>query len=94
MKNKKDKNYELDVQNKAQKAGIVAVLLLATVFFIVEILVLNTQNYSWYSIIALYCAVVYLYKGIKMPKNNSWFLGAVWLLAAIACIINYIMHRF
>ena len=91
MKNNK---YELEVQNKAVKAGALSMLLLATTFFILEIVFLDSQNYGWYAIISLYCAVVYTFKAIKLPSKNSWFLGALWFLVTIVCVINYVIHRF
>ena len=91
---KKEKDTELEVQNKAVKAGALGMLLLATTFYIVEIIVLDVQNYGWYALIAFYCAIVFTYKAIKMPKKYSWFLGVIWFLATIACIINYVIHRF
>ena len=92
--NKNSKLYEQEIQNKSVRAGVIGILLLSTVFYIVEVVLLKVQNFSWYSIIAAYCAVVFLYRGIKLSHKNDIFLGFIWLLATIACIINYILHRF
>ena len=85
---------ELEVQSKAFKAGAIGIILLSTTFYIVELAVLGVQNFGWFSIISLYCAIIYTYKSIRMPKKYHWFLGVIWSLATIACIINYVMHRF
>ena len=92
--NKDDKLYSLEVENKAIKAGVIGIILLCTIFFAIETIVLHVQNFAWYSILTLYATIVYFYKAIKMPKKYNWFLCFIWLLATIACIFNYVVHRF
>ena len=95
MQKTNSKNYEeIEIQNKAVKAGSIGVLALCTIFYLLEVVLLKVQNYGWYSIIALYCTIVYGYKAFKMPKKYNWFLSFIWFLATIACVFNYVIHRF
>ena len=97
MEKKKPENKKLttlEVQNKAISLGVVVILVLTTIFYILEVTILNCHNYGWYSIIAIYCTLVYGYKAAKLPKKQYWLISFIWFATTIVCIINYITHRF
>ena len=62
---------EIEIQTKAVKLAALGLLILSTIYFVLEIVFNNKTNYGWYSMIALYCAIAYGYKGIKMKKRIS-----------------------
>ncbi len=85
---------DLEIQNKAVKLGALGMLVLSTVFYILELVILDCHNYGWYSILSVYCMFVYGYKAYRSPKSSYWFISVIWLLTTVVCIINYVTHRF
>ena len=91
---KKDKITELEVQNKAVKFGVLGIIVMTTTFYILEVALLNCQNYGWYSILAIYCTIIYGYKAIKLKNKSYALISLIWSITTIVCIYNYITHRF
>ena len=71
---------EIEYENKAVKIAALGMIFLASIYFLLEIIINGKTNYGWYSIIALFCAVVYGYKGIKLRKKYSIFISIIWLV--------------
>ena len=90
-KENKSKDYAaIEIENKGVKIAALATVILALVYYALGIFITGKTNYGWYSIIALYCAVVYGYKGIKRKNKLEIFCGIIWLVAAIICAYGYI----
>ena len=91
----KNKDYaEIEVENKAVKLASLCTLILATVYFCLEIFIKGETNYGWYSIIALYSAIVYGYKGIKSKKKICVVNSVLWGILAIAFICLYVREMY
>ena len=90
---KENKNKDLACIEAERKGAIFAalsMLLLSTVYYICGIFLTGKTNYGWYSIIAIYCAVIYGYKGIKVKSKLNIVTGIIWLLVAIITTYSYI----
>ena len=97
LSRKENKNKdlaEIQIENKAIKYGTLSILILTTIYFIMEIVIQGNTNYGWYSIIALYCGVAFGYKAIKTKKKLSIFNAIIWLLCSIILISSYIKTIF
>ena len=84
--------YEIEIENKAVKIGALGILLLTTIYFCLEIFINDNTNYGWYSIISLYCALVYGYKGIKIKKGFSIICSIIWMFTSIMFIYTTISN--
>ena len=91
--NKKDLAL-IETEHKGTIIAAISILILSTVYFCLEIFVKGETNYGWYSIIALYCAIVYGYRGIKAHKKLSIFTSIIWLIVSFIMIYSYISNIF
>ena len=90
-KENKNKDFaSIEIENKAVKIAALATVILACVYYCAGIFITGESNYGWYSIIALYCSVVYGYKGIKSKNKFEIFCGVIWLIVAILGTYSYI----
>ena len=91
QENKKRDEYEIRVDNKATTYAALAMLILTSVFFIYEIVTGQGQNYSLYSILAIFNTFLYGYKGIKLEKNRKLniFTSVIWGLLTVALVLEY-----
>ena len=91
QENKKRDEYEIRVDNKATTYAALAMLILTSVFFIYEIVTGQGQNYSLYSILAIFNTFLYGYRGIKLEKNRKLniFTSVIWGLLTIGLVLQY-----
>ena len=89
-KENKEKDFvAIEVENVAVKIAALAVLILSSIYYISGIVIAGIDNKGWYSIIALYCAIVFGYKGIKLHNKMNLICGVIWLLVSIILIVSY-----
>ena len=83
--------YEIEVEKKGVKLAALLMLILATFYYCYEIFTDKGQNYSFYSIITIYCFTVYGYKAIKLEKKRVFniYVSILWGLVTIISIIGY-----
>ena len=94
-KDNKNKDYaEMENENRAVKYAAIGIVLLSTIYFIMEIAIKGKTNYGWYSIIAIYNAIFYGYKAIKDKKKLHIVNGMIWAILAIGLITMYIKDIF
>ena len=93
MKKKETKKdlYEAEVEAKGANYAAIGMLLLALVYFVYGIATNNGQDNAFYSIITLYNAIAFGYRGMKIEKNRklSIFTSVIWGLLTIMLIIGY-----
>jgi len=89
--NKKKDVYEIDIENKASKLASILMVILASFYYCYEIIIGKGENYSCYSLIALYCCVLYGYKGVKLEKKRSLYIfcSILWGLVTLFTILGY-----
>ena len=92
--NKKKDFAVIEIENQAVKIASIGMLVLTSVYFCLEIFIQGKTNYGWYSLLALYCAIVYGYKGIKIKNKLEIFCMIIWGLLAIPLTIVYIKGIF
>ena len=79
----------IEVERKGGVLAAISILILSTIYYACGIFITGKTNYGWYSIIALYCAIVYGYKGIKLKNKTHIFIGIIWLLVTILTCYSY-----
>lgn len=89
--NKKKDIYEIEVETEACKIAVLCMLVLISVYYCYEIFTGKGQNYTLYSLISIYCAVVYGYKAIKLEKRKGLYIfcSIVWSFMTIVLILEY-----
>lgn len=89
--NKKKDIYEIEIETKGCKIAVLAMLILTSIYYCYEIFTSKGQNYSLYSIIAIYCTVLYGYKAIKLEKRKPLHItcSILWGLVTIITILTY-----
>ena len=92
--NKKKDLAEIEIENKAVKFAAIGMVLLVTIYFCMEIFVKGETNYGWYSMIALYNAILYGYKALNDKKKIHIFNAIIWLAVTILCVIQCIQNIF
>ena len=89
--NRKRDPYETEVGYKATWAGALAMLILATAFYTYEVCSGKGSNPVLYSLIAIFCAVGYGYKAIKIEKNRVLYIftSIIWLAVTTILVLGY-----
>ena len=89
--NKKKDIYEIEIEAKGCNIACMCMLVLACFYFIYEIVTGKGQNPAFYSIIALYNAILYSYKAIKIEKRRKFhaFTGIVWTILTVTLVVTY-----
>lgn len=89
-KENKNKDYVLiEAENKGSKIAGLAALILSSVYFTSDIFIRGNTNYGWYSLIAIYIAILYGYRGIKSHKKLDIFLSIVWGISTVIMVYAY-----
>lgn len=79
---------EIEIENKAVKFGALSMLLLTTIYYCLEIFIKGETNYGWYSIISVYCTIVFGYKALKDKKSLHIINCIIWFLISILTIFK------
>lgn len=89
--NKKKDVYEIEVERKGAYISALVMLILATVYYCYEIITGKGQNPALYSLITIYCSVIYGYKSIKIEKNRTLnrFTSIIWGILTILLVLHY-----
>lgn len=89
--NKNKDMYEIEIENKAVKLAAIIMIILATIYYCYEIFSGKGENYSYYSLIAVYCAILFGYKAIKLKRRRKLhiFCSLIWSIVTIITIIKY-----
>ncbi len=91
---KENKNKDIyckEVEAKGATWAAVCMLILASVYFIFEIMSGKGTNPALYSIIAIYDTVLFGYKAIKVEEKRGLnaFTSIIWGLLTITLVLEY-----
>ena len=94
MSRKENKNkdiHEIEVETKGCKIAAIAMILLTTVYYCYEIFTAKGQNITLYSLITIYCSVIYGYKAIKIEKRRMFNIccSVIWTILTILLVLQY-----
>lgn len=89
-KENKQKDFAvIEAERKGCMYAAISILILSTIYYASGIFLTGKTNYGWYSIIALYCTVVYGFKGIKTKNKTNIITSIIWLLVTILTTYSY-----
>lgn len=90
---KKEKDIEVfEVEKTGAMLAAAGIAILSCIYFILEIAIKGETHYGWYSIIALYCVMIFGYKGIKLKKKAEIVTAVLWLLVFLITVFAYISN--
>ncbi len=92
--NKKRNLAEIEIEKQGIKYASMGVIILATIYFCLEIVITGKTNGGLYSVIALYCAMFFGYKGLKTKRKLPLICGIIWTLVTIVLIVQYVQTIF
>ncbi len=92
MEKKKVTKEEIEAEKFGGVVAAIGMIILSFIYFVLGIVIQGETNYGWYSIIALYCTLVFGYKGFKLKKKLDIVTAIIWLLMFIITTIGYISN--
>ena len=89
--NKNKDMYAIEVESKACKYAALALIILATIYYCFEIFTGKGSNPAFYSMISLYCSIVYGAKALKIEKHRklNTTSAIIWGILTIMLIVQY-----
>ena len=89
--NKKKDIYELEVERKGAVVAAISMVILACIYYCYEIISAKGSNPALYSLITIYCSIVYGFKAAKIENNRKLniFTAVIWGLLTIMLILDY-----
>ena len=94
-KDNQNKDYaEIENNNKATEYATIGIIILSSIYFIMELSIKGKVNYVWYSILAVFNSIFFGYKAIKEKKKQHIFYVVVWGIAAIILVAIFIKGIF
>lgn len=90
---KENKNEDLvraDIERKAGVITMITITILSLVFYTLGITLKGEKNEGWFAIIAVYNAILCMYKGIALKNKTNIVAGVIWGILTIVCIILYV----
>ena len=93
--NKSKDMYEIQIENTGCKIAVISMLVLITIYYCYEIFTGKGENYTLYSLISIFCTIVYGYKGIKLKDRKFLhvFCSIIWGILTIILIVKYFMGK-
>lgn len=85
--NSKKDPYEMEINLKAFQIGISFSFVLGFILFLVQLILGEGMNYSFWSIIMAVNAGASIYKGIKLSDRKNLRMGAAWGLLTLAGVV-------
>lgn len=94
MENKNQDVYEKEVLKQGGNIAAIVAAILATVFFVIQILLGEGMNYGLYAIVFSIPATGFVVKAICMKRKHEIAIAAIYLLAALAFSAAHIYQLF
>ena len=88
-------NQDLYAKEISQKAGNIAAVvaaILATMFYVIQILIGLGENYGLYAIVFSIPAIGYLVTAIQTRSRRDAIVGIIFIIAAVIFSVLHINH--
>ena len=92
QENKNKDLHEKEIENKYASIAGAAMAILSCIFFASEIIFNGRQNYGFYALTAVYEAILFFGKGIRLKQKTSIISGIIWGILAIGLILAYFYY--
>ena len=88
--NKDQDLFEKEILKEAGNVGAVTAAVLATLFFIIQILVGEGMNYGLYAVVFAIPAAGFFVKAIKLKRKHEIMVAAIYTIAAVLFSVAHI----
>ena len=78
-----------EVENKGIATAGIVMTIMCLVFYVAEFLLHGTKNYGFFSIAAIYNAILFTMKGIKLNDKGKLATGILWSVLAVGLAVEY-----
>ena len=85
--NDKKDPFEMEINRKAMRFSHMATAILVFIIYVAGLIINGEQDYLVWSIMAVSSATQYLYRGIKLKKQDTIVIGAMWTLIFVISFI-------
>ncbi len=92
--NKGQDIYENEIVEKGNRVGVILACVLATIFFITQIILGGGTNYGLYAILGAIFAGTFLTKGIYLKKKHELCVAIAYIVLTICCSVAHIYQLF
>lgn len=91
-KENKDKDlFKIEVQIQAGNIGSLTAIILATIFFVTQVLIGEGFDFGLYAIIVSISAAGFIFKAIRMKHKRDIILATVYTLATLILSVAHII---
>jgi hypothetical protein len=88
--NKGQDVYEQEIMQEGGNLAAVVAVILATIFFVIQILVGSGQNYGLYAVVGSVLATGYIVKAVRLKRKREIFVAVVWTVLTLVCSAAHI----
>ncbi len=87
-----NKNMDLvdkAVENTSKTTAGTVMVIMCLVYFLAEIMLQGRKNYGFFSIAAVYQALLFIMKGIKFNDRSKLIPGIIWFALAVLFTVEH-----
>jgi len=84
--------YEKEIQTKAGNIAACVAAVLATIFFVVQILMGEGQNYGFYAVVFSVPATGYIVKSVQMRRKNDITFAVIYIILTLTFSFAHISN--
>lgn len=92
QENKNKDLVNVAVENEAFKIASIVLIAICTVYYVAEIMIKGVRNDGFFSIIAIFNAVICTLKGVRLKDKSFLFTGIFWIIFAIILTVAHISY--
>ena len=84
--------YEHEVMEKGAALGTISAAIVASIFFILQIVLGQGQNYGLYAIVGAILTTQFLVRSIYLKRKHEIAVAIMYLLLTLACSVAHIFN--
>lgn len=88
--NKGQDKYEEEIIGNGHSVGIILASILATIFYVIQIMLGEGSNLSLYAIIGAFLSGIFITKAIKLKRKHEIITAIIYVVLTLACTITHI----
>lgn len=81
-----------EVENKSMATAGLVMIITCLGFYVAEIMICGTKNAGLFCVAALYNAILFTMKGVRLKNKQKLFIGVLWIVLAIGLAVEHIYH--
>ena len=90
MENKNQDIFEKEVMKEGGNIGAIVAMILATIFFVIQIFVGGGMNYGLYAVVFSIFASGFVVKAIRLKRKHEIFVAFMYVIAVLLFSVAHI----